>query len=177
MDNFIFIGMPASGKSSVGAAVAKKLGYRFIDTDDLIREQEGKPLKEIIDEVGNEGFLEIENRINRELQAEKCVISPGGSVIYCREAMEHYREIGTIIYLSVSFVDIRKRIRSLRKRGVVLKPDQTFRDLYRERTALYRKYANITVDETGFRREETVENVIKAIRKYQKKQKHGMSDS
>ena len=91
--------------------------------------------------------------------------------------MEHYQEIGTIIYLSVSFVDIRKRIRSLRKRGVVLKPDQTFRDLYRERTALYRKYANITVDETGFRREETVENVIKAIRKYQKKQKHGMSDS
>ena len=177
MDNFIFIGMPASGKSSVGAAVAQKLGYRFIDTDDLIREQKGKPLKEIIDEVGNEGFLEIENRINRELQAEKCVISPGGSVIYCREAMEHYREIGTIIYLSVSFVDIRKRIRSLRKRGVVLKPDQTFRDLYRERTALYRKYANITVEETGFRREETVENVIKAIRKYQKKQKHGMSDS
>ena len=76
MKNIIFIGMPASGKSTVGVVVAKRLGYEFIDTDLLIQKQEKKLLKEIIAEVGNDGFLEIENQVNREVEAEKAVISP-----------------------------------------------------------------------------------------------------
>ena len=163
MNNIIFIGMPASGKSSVGIVVAKRLGYEFVDTDLLIQKQEGRLLREIIADLGNEGFLKIENQVNRDVQAEKCVISPGGSVIYCEEAMRHFKEIGTIVYLKVSFEDLKKRIRSLKKRGVVLKEGQMFRELYLERTKLFEKYADITVDETGFQMVDTVENVLNAL--------------
>ena len=83
--NLIFIGMPAVGKSTVGIVVAKRLGMKFIDTDLLIQEQEGKLLREIIAECGEDGFLEIENRVNASVRAENSVISPGGSVIYCRD--------------------------------------------------------------------------------------------
>ena len=79
--NLIFIGMPAVGKSTVGIVVAKRLGMNFIDADLLIQEQEGKFLREIIAERGQDGFLEIENRVNASVQAENSVISPGGSVI------------------------------------------------------------------------------------------------
>lgn len=173
MDNIIFIGMPAVGKSSVGIVVAKRLGYRFVDTDLLIQEQEGKLLKEIIAEVGNEGFLEIENQVNRDVKATRSVISPGGSVVYCEEAMEHFKEIGTVVYLKASYGNIRRRIRSLKKRGVVLKDGQTFRNLYEERTALFEKYADIIVDEDGFRMEETVENVFRALDDYRKREIEG----
>ena len=80
--NLIFIGMPASGKSTIGVVTAKRLGYRFIDTDLMIQEQEGKLLREIIEERGTDGFLEIENQVNASVQAEKAVIAPGGSVVY-----------------------------------------------------------------------------------------------
>ena len=164
MQNLIFIGMPASGKSSVGRAVARRLGYGFVDTDRLIMEQEGQTLEALIARVGNAGFLAIENQVNRDLRLSRCVIAPGGSVIYCQEAMEHFQRIGTLIYLQVSLEDLRRRIKSLKKRGVILAEGQSFRDLYRERTALFERYADITVNEDGFRREETVENVLQALK-------------
>ena len=103
MENIIFIGMPAVGKSTIGVVVAKRLGFEFIDTDLLIQKQEGKLLKDIIAEVGNDGFLAIENQVNRDLNVRHAVISPGGSVVYCKEAMEHYKEIGTVVYLQASY--------------------------------------------------------------------------
>ena len=168
-DNLIFIGMPAVGKSTVGIVVAKRLGKRFIDTDLLIQEQEKKLLREIIAEVGDEGFLKIENQVNRDVKAENCVISPGGSVIYCEEAMKHYKEIGTVVYLKASYQTIRRRIRNPQKRGVVLREGQTLKDLYNERVPYFEKYADITVCEDGCRIEETIENVINAVRAYGKK--------
>lgn len=168
-DNLIFIGMPAVGKSTVGIVVAKRLGKRFIDTDLLIQEQEKKLLREIIAEVGDEGFLKIENQVNRDVKAENCVISPGGSVIYCEEAMKHYKEIGTVVYLKASYQTIRRRIRNPQKRGVVLRDGQTLKDLYNERVPYFEKYADITVCEDGCRIEETIENVINAVRAHGKK--------
>lgn len=160
MKNIIFIGMPASGKSTVGVVVAKRLGYEFIDTDLLIQKQEKKLLKEIIAEVGNEGFLEIENQVNRDVNPEKAVISPGGSVVYCKEAMEHFKEIGTIVYLKVSYETINQRISNAKNRGVVLKEGQTLKDLYDERTALFEKYADHIVWEEGLDLEETIDKVL-----------------
>ena len=110
--NIVFIGMPAVGKSTVGIVVAKRLGMRFIDTDLLIQEQEGKLLREIIAEKGEEGFLEIENQVNASVKAQNSVISPGGSVIYCKDAMKHYKKIGTIVYLKASYQTIKRRIRN-----------------------------------------------------------------
>ena len=167
--NLIFIGMPAVGKSTVGIVVAKRLGMQFIDTDLLIQEQEGKLLREIIAEAGEEGFLKIENRVNASVKAENSVISPGGSVIYCKEAMEHFKRTGIIVYLKVSYQTIKKRIHNPKKRGVVLREGQTFRDLYNERVPYFEKYADITVSEEGCRIEETIENVLKAVKKYKNK--------
>ncbi|HJD46175.1 MAG TPA: shikimate kinase [Candidatus Mediterraneibacter norfolkensis] len=167
-NNLIFIGMPAVGKSTVGIVVAKRLGKRFIDTDLLIQEQEKKLLREIIAEVGDDGFLKIENQVNRDVKAENSVISPGGSVIYCEEAMKHYKEIGTVVYLKASYQTIKRRIRNPQKRGVVLREGQTLRDLYNERVPFFEKYADITVCEDGCRIEETIENVLNAVRKYNK---------
>lgn len=101
-DNVILIGMPGVGKSTVGVVLAKILGYHFIDTDLVIQEKEGRLLKEIIAAEGNDGFLHIEDRINAELEAEHSVIAPGGSVVYGGNAMRHFKEIGTVVYLKAS---------------------------------------------------------------------------
>ena len=160
MRNIILIGMPASGKSTVGVVVAKRLGYEFIDTDLLIQKQEKRLLKEIIAEEGNDGFLAIENQVNRDLEVERAVISPGGSVVYCTEAMEHFKEIGEIIYLQATYEQIEKRITNAKNRGVVLKDGQTLRDLYDERVKLFEKYADYTVSEEGCDLEETIDRVL-----------------
>lgn len=165
MKNIIFIGMPASGKSTVGVVVAKRLGYEFIDTDLLIQKQEKRLLKEIIADIGNEGFLAIENQVNRDVQAEDAVISPGGSVVYCQEAMEHFKEIGTIVYLKVSFETVERRISNAKSRGVVLKEGQSLRDLYEERTRLFEKYADYTISENSLDLEETIDEVLGLFQK------------
>ena len=167
--NLIFIGMPAVGKSTVGIVVAKRLGMQFIDTDLLIQEQEKKLLCEIIAEVGEDGFIEIENRVNADVDAENAVISPGGSVIYCEEAMKHFKEIGTVVYLKASYRTIKERIRSPKKRGVVLREGQTFRDLYEERTKLFEQYADLTICEDGCQIEETIDAVLTQIEVLEKK--------
>ena len=163
MDNIIFIGMPASGKSTIGVVTAKRLGYGFIDTDLLIQEQEGCLLKDIIKEEGIDGFLKIEDRVNAEVEASRTVISPGGSVVYCENAMRHYKEIGTIVYLQTSYETISRRIGDAKKRGVVLKRNQTLKDLYEERRTLFEKYADITVCEDGLTLEETIGKVLEAL--------------
>ena len=165
MKNIIFIGMPASGKSTVGVVVAKRLGYDFIDTDLLIQKQEGRLLKDIIADVGNEGFLEIENQVNRELVSENAVIAPGGSVVYCEEAMLHFKEIGTIIYLKTSYEDIYNRISNAKNRGVVLKEGQTLKSLYDERVKLFEKYADYTISEDDLDLERTIDKVLELFEK------------
>ncbi|MGO5052881.1 shikimate kinase [Lachnospiraceae bacterium LCP25S3_G4] len=167
-NNVILIGMPAVGKSTIGVVVAKRLGYEFIDTDLLIQRQENCLLKDIIETEGIERFLEIENQVNRDLEVENTVIAPGGSVVYCEEAMQHFAEIGTIIYLKVSFEIINQRINNAKTRGVVLKDGQTLQDLYNERVILFEKYAQITVCEDGLELEETIEQVLKTLKSRRK---------
>ena len=92
-DNFVLIGMPGAGKSTVGVVLAKKLGFSFVDSDLVIQEKYGKLLHELIEENGVEGFWKIENDVNASLALHKCVIATGGSAIYGAEAMEHLREM------------------------------------------------------------------------------------
>ena len=161
MKNIVLIGMPAVGKSTVGVVVAKRLGYEFVDTDLLIQKQEKRLLKEIIAQEGNDGFLAIENQVNRDLDVDNAVIAPGGSVVYCEEAMEHYKKTGTVVYLKVSYETIDRRIQNAKSRGVVLKEGQTLKDLYEERVCLFEKYADYTICEDGLTIEETIGNVLK----------------
>ena len=133
------------------------MGYSFVDVDIVIQEKEGRLLKEIIAEEGLDGFLEVENRINAGVNVNRSVIAPGGSVIYGKEAMEHYKQIGQIVYLKLSFEEVERRIGNVVDRGVALRDGMTLRDLYDERVPYYEKYADITVDETGQTPGETVD--------------------
>lgn len=144
--NIILIGMPGCGKSTVGVVLAKNMGYRFMDSDICIQEQEDCLLHEIITREGLEGFLAIENRVNASLDVAKHVIATGGSAVYGEQAMTHLSEIGTIVYLQLPYEDIEERLGDLVRRGVALKEGQTLCGLYEERIPLYEKYAEITVD-------------------------------
>lgn len=146
--NITLIGMPASGKSTIGVLLAKRLGYSFVDVDIVIQEKEGRLLKEIIEAEGTEGFLKVEERINRELDVKRSVIAPGGSVIYGPSAMEHLKAISTVVYLELDYREVEIRLGDLKDRGVALKDDMTLEDMYWERVPLYEKYADITLDES-----------------------------
>ena len=159
-DNIVLIGMPGVGKSTVGVVLAKALGYQFVDADLLIQEAEGKLLSELIEEHGTDGFIEIENRVNSQIQTHRSVIATGGSVVYGKEAMEHLKSIGTVVYLKQNLRVLQRRLRNLKGRGVVLKEGQTLVDLYKERTVLYEKYADITVNEYGLNVEQTIDKIL-----------------
>lgn len=147
--NITLIGMPAAGKSTVGVLLAKRLGYNFVDVDIVIQQKTKKLLKQIIAEQGMDGFMEVENRVNAELDVDLSVIAPGGSVIYGKEAMEHLKEISTVVYLKLTYEEVEARLGNLVDRGVVLKNGMTLRDLYQERVPYYERYADITINETG----------------------------
>lgn len=162
-DNIVLIGMPGVGKSTVGVILAKVLGYQFVDADLLIQEQEGKLLKDIIAEVGTDGFIQVENRVNASIDCSKTIIATGGSVIYGQEAMEHLKEIGTVVYLEVPFSVLEERLSDIKGRGVVLKDGQTLYGLFMERTPLYEKYADVRVSEEGLGVEETVDLLVSKL--------------
>lgn len=162
-NNIVLIGMPGVGKSTIGVILAKILAYHFLDSDIVIQEREGKRLHQIISESGTEGFLKIENDVNASLDVERTIIATGGSAVYGKEAMAHLKEIGEVVYLKADYQTICNRLGNLEKRGVALKPGQTLKDLYDERTALYEKYADVIVDEMGLGTEETIGAVLRSL--------------
>ncbi len=162
-NNIILIGMPGVGKSTIGVILAKLLGYQFVDADLLIQQQEKKLLKDIINERGTDGFIEVENRVNAGIVAEHTVIATGGSVVYGKEAMRHLKEIGTVVYLEVSYDTIKKRLADIKGRGVVLRENQSLLDLYKERTPLYEKYADVKVTEEHLNVEQTIERLVEEL--------------
>ncbi len=146
MKNIVLIGMPGSGKSTIGVVLAKILGFRFLDSDLLIQEREGQLLHEIIAQRGLEEFNQVENQVNAAITTDQTVIATGGSVVYGREAMEHLKSIGIIVYLQLSCGSLKERLGDLEERGVSIKEGQTLEELYAERKPLYEKYAELTVD-------------------------------
>lgn len=155
--NIVLIGMPSSGKSTIGKPLSKELNMQFIDTDSLIFEREKRALKDIVNEDGLERFLQIQESIILDIDAENHVISTGGSVVYNEKAMEHLKRDGFIVFLDVKLDEINNRLKSGRR--FARNPSQTFEDLYKERLPLYRKYANITIDCSN----KSVELIVKEI--------------
>ncbi len=139
------IGMPSCGKSTLGVLLAKRLGYRFIDSDLLIQEQQGALLHDIIEREGIQGFLDIENRVNCSITDTRAVISTGGSAVYGEEAMRHLATLGKIIYLKIDLETMLRRLGDYVHRGVVLPDGYSLEDMFFERCSLYEKYADITV--------------------------------
>ena len=147
-NNIVLIGMPGAGKSTLGVVLAKILGYDFVDADILIQNQTDRTLQKIIDALGPMGFIDVENDVLCDIDVRRTVISTGGSAVYSEEAMKHLSEIGTIVYLKVSLEELRERLGGLHERGVVMKDGMgmSLEDLYAERTPLYERYAEITLE-------------------------------
>lgn len=158
------IGMPGSGKSTVGVLLAKALGCLFTDVDLLISHKAKKPLQRILDEDGLEAFLALEEEVGSRLYAENTVIATGGSMVLSDKAMRHLKTLGTVVYIDVPFEEIERRVTNIKTRGIVFHPNETLADVYRERKPLYERWADLTVKvETSDGIEDTVDKLIKML--------------
>ena len=149
MNNIVLIGMPGSGKSTVGAFLARRLGYELTDTDRLIEGEYGKSLPELIAAKGVEGFLLLESRTGERVACDRCVIATGGSMVYSESAMRHLRGLGVTVWLDASLDDLRQRIAAAGDRGIAAGGNVTVEQLEAERRPLYEKYADIRVCSAG----------------------------
>lgn len=154
--NIILIGMPAVGKSTVGVLLAKALGLGFLDTDLLIQSGENCYLRDIIAARGIEGFCALEERYLLEVQASGHVVATGGSAVYSPPAMAHLGRQGTVVYLRISLAQLERRLADVTDRGVAIAPGKTIADLYNQRTPLYERYAQVTVNCDDQRPDQTV---------------------
>lgn len=147
-DNIVLIGMPGAGKSTLGIVLAKIMNYNFLDADLIIQNQCDKTLQKLIDACGPEGFIEVENQILSGISAQRSIIATGGSAVYSKEAMEHLSSIGRVVYLQISYEELKSRLADFQERGVVLKDGvgMSLRDLYHERLPLYEAYADYVVN-------------------------------
>ncbi len=164
-NNIILIGMPGAGKSTLGVVAAKMLGMDFLDADLLIQSQMDSTLHKIIDAMGPDGFLQVENRVLGDVDCQNTVVSTGGSAVYSSEAMKHLASIGTVVYLKVSLEELEGRLGSLHERGVVMREGMgnNLAALYHERVPLYEAYADITVDTEGMSTREAAEALVAAL--------------
>jgi shikimate kinase len=162
--NIVFVGMPASGKSTVGVIVAKVMGMNFIDSDIVIQQRENAKLNELIEEYGIDDFLKREEQALLSINVDNTVIATGGSAIYSDAGMKHLSNNATIIYLKVSLDNLKDRLTDLKARGVVIRPGESIEQMYATRSVLYEKYADIIVEEKGTSIEDTVCLVMEQLR-------------
>lgn len=161
--NIVLIGMPGAGKSTVGVLLAKTLGKNFVDSDVLIQVREGKTLQQIMDENDYLHLRQIEEAVLIDIDGHNMVIATGGSAVYSENAMKHLAHNGIIVYLETPLHRLRQRIRDYDTRGIARRPDQSFEELFAERTALYRLYADITLHSEQHAPEDMVAAIAKAL--------------
>lgn len=168
MKNIILIGMPGCGKTTIGNELTNAMHFKFIDTDQLIKDKYQNTLPNLIKEYGIEKFKEMENEIYMNLDVENSIISTGGSAIFSESAMNHLKELGTVIYLCLPYEDLESRLGDYSNRGIVKKDTDSLLDVYNERTPLYNKYQDITIYCEGLTISEVVEEIVKKLGEYNK---------
>ncbi|MBQ1506859.1 MAG: shikimate kinase [Ruminococcus sp.] len=166
MSNVVLIGMPGSGKSTVGVLLAKALGYSFVDTDLIISRRAEKPLQRILSEDGLDCFLRLEEEVGCELDCDHTVVATGGSMVLSEAAMDHLSQTGKIIFINVPYKEIERRVTNITTRGITFQKGETLLDVYNNRLPLYTKYADLTVEVSGNGQsiENTVEDIVKKIK-------------
>jgi shikimate kinase len=157
------IGMAGAGKSTVGRQLAQLLGWKLVDTDQLIESAYGAPLQDITDKLGKEAFLDVEATVICAIRAHRVVLATGGSVVYRENAMAHLHSLGSIAYLNVPLPVILERIARNPLRGLAIAPDQSVEDLFREREALYARYTDCTIDAGGLSPEACAKTILERI--------------
>jgi len=158
-NNIILIGMPGAGKSTIGVILAKRLNYSFVDTDLLIQIRAGKSLQAIINEDGLDAFRQIEEAVLLDLDASRAVIATGGSAVYSRTAMDNLKKNGSTVFINTPLQTLQSRIADMSTRGMVISPGESFAELFIERNPLYRKYADLIVED----HDKTVEVLAREI--------------
>jgi len=161
--NLILIGMPGSGKSTVGVIAAKAMGRSFIDTDLVIQENSSNLLQNIIDSDGIEKFLRFEEEAILSLNCSNCIIATGGSAVYSEKAMMYLKKNGIIVFLDTDTDILCRRLDNIKTRGVAMSRGQTIGDLKEIRDPLYKKYADITLTVKDDTVEAIVETLIKNL--------------
>lgn len=162
--NVTLIGMPGAGKSTVGVLLAKRLGFTFLDTDLIIQRQEGELLQATLDRLGTERFLDLEAEIIAKLDCDNTVIAPGGSAVLREKGALRLKELGPVVFLDLPCEVLERRLGNLATRGVTLAPGQTLQGLYDYRRPFYQKYADCTVNANQPAIENTVEQVLTALK-------------
>jgi shikimate kinase len=161
--NLVLIGMPGVGKSTVGVLLAKATSRHFLDTDVLIQAREGRSLQQILDADGRTAFLQLEERCLRGLEDRGTVIATGGSAVYSAAAMEHLASRGRIVYLWLPLATLALRIRNMGTRGIVKEPRQTLEEIFEERSPLYARWAEVTVDCRDRTADQVVDDVLSTL--------------
>lgn len=161
--NIILVGMPGSGKSTVGVILAKRLALDFLDTDILIQKTAERTLQEIVDQQGHRALLLLEEQALLSIDCRNHVIATGGSAVYSKPAMRHLQLNGITIFLHADLAALQKRVWNYETRGIAKRPDQTLEDLFAERMALYEQYADITVHSSHLNHDQVCEAIFEQI--------------
>ena len=162
--SIVLIGMPGSGKSTVGVMLAKLTCRSFVDTDVLIQSSQGRPLQDIVDREGHLALRAIEEQVILQFDCRNCVIATGGSAVYSAPAMVHLKEHGIVVFLDADLPVLEGRVRDLDTRGLAKRPDQSFRELFEERVHLYTKYADVTITCGRLTHEEVCARIIAELK-------------
>lgn len=163
MNNIILIGMPGSGKSTLGVLLAKAMSYDFLDTDIVIQKRCKNKLFKIIENEGIDAFLQLENKILSEINVDNTVVATGGSAIFGAEAMENLKKDSVVVYIKLGCEELKKRITNITTRGIVMKPGKTLEDIYEERYPLYEKYADMIIEADNTSVEQALQMIIQKL--------------
>ncbi len=156
--NVVLIGFMGTGKTSIGRRVASSMGFKFIDTDDLIVESEGRTIADIFSAEGEDFFRDLETQMLESCaRLQNQVFATGGGIVLREENRQLLSGAGYVIWLKSSAADILERVSRNRDRPLLQTADplQTVENLLNEREELYASCSDFTIDTTGLTLDET----------------------